>query len=143
MEPIDRLTQKLIIEYMGSDEARDILVDRKRPDVAALRERERIILGKIDQLAVDNLEELLTKRQVKIQTDHLQAQLDEIAKGLRRSAGSKALADLVDNPALWGGYSLDRRRMVIGEVVEFTLESGGKGRVFKPEHLRHRWLLEE
>jgi site-specific DNA recombinase len=143
MEPIDRLAQKLLIGFMGTEEARELLIDRNRPDVAALRERERIILGKIDQLAVDNLDELLTKRQVKIQTDHLQAQLDEIQKNLRRGSRSRAVEELVDNPNLWKGYTLDRRRMVISEVVEFTLLPGRKGVTFEPEHLSYRWLLAE
>jgi site-specific DNA recombinase len=143
MEPVDRLSQKLIVEFMGTDEARELLIDRSRPDVGQLRERERVILDKIDQLAIDNLEELLTKRQVKVQTDHLQAQLDEVRKDLRRGGRSRAVEELVDNPALWKGYSLDRRRMVISEVVEFTLFPGGRGASFKPEHLGYRWLVTE
>lgn len=143
MEPIDRLAQKLIIEFMGTEEAAELLIDRSRPDVGELRKREQIILQKIDQLAIDNINELLTARQVKVATDHLQAELGQVQKVMRKSGRSKAVEELVDNPSAWKGYSLDRRRMVIAEVVEFTLLPSGRGATFKPEHLGYRWLLAE
>lgn len=143
MEPIDRLAQKLIVDFMGTKEAQELLIDRSRPDVGELRRRESVLLAKIDQLAIDNINGLLTGRQVKVATDHIQAELEQIKKSLRQGGRSKAVEDLVDNPPLWKGYTLDRRRMVIAEVVEFTLYSGGRGATFQPEHLGYRWLLAE
>lgn len=143
MAPIDRLAQKLIVDFMATDEAQELLIDRSRPDVGELRQRERAILGKIDQLAIDGMNELYTARQVKVATDHLLAELNEIQKTLRVGSRSRAVEELVDNPRAWKSYTLDRRRLVISEVVEFTLHSGGRGAVFKPEHLGYRWLLAE
>lgn len=146
MAPIDALTHKLIIGFMGTPEAQELLVDRSRPDVAAMRERERIINDKMDQLAIDNINGLLNARQVKVATDHLEAELTQIRKTLRSGARSKAVEDLVnaDDPAMvWKGYSLDRRRTVISEIVELKLLPGGRGRVFEPKHLGYRWLIAE
>lgn len=145
MEPIDRLSQKLIVDFMTTDDAQELLIDRSRADVGQLRERERVLLDSIDQLAIDHTDGLLNARQVKVATDRLQTQLDEVQANLRRGGKSEAVKDLVcKNPApIWKRYSLDRRRMVISEVVEFTLRVGGKGSVFKPEHLGYRWLLAE
>lgn len=146
MIPINALAEKLLIGFMGTPEAQELLVDRNRPDVAVLRERERIINEKIDQLAIDNANDLLSARQVKVATDHLEAELKQISKTLRSGVRSKAVEEMVnsDDPAkTWEGYTLDRRRTVISEVVEFTLRPSGRGMIFQPEHLGYRWLVAE
>lgn len=145
IEPIDKLVTKLLIAFMATEEANELLVDRSGEDVGPLIEREKVINRAIDQLAIERAQELLTARQVRVATDNLEAERKEIQTKLRRTARARNLEQLVcDNPEpVWMGWSLDRRRMAIKESVELILYPGRRGVPFKPEHLGHRWLIAE
>ncbi|OMC55447.1 hypothetical protein A5747_13745 [Mycobacterium sp. IS-836] len=145
MAPIDNLAIKLILGFMATDEAKELLIDRSREDVVELVEREKVLEEKIRQLGLEWARDLMTPVQVKVATDTLTEELGQIRAQLRRSARARAIEELVcENPGpIWARWSLDRRRLAIREIVELTLLPGRKGMTFKPEHLAYRWLVAE
>lgn len=143
MEPIDRLVEKLIKAFLASDDAKELMIDRSREDLAALRLEERTLLGRLDELAVERADGLLTARQLKVATDKITPRLEEIQKKITHPGRKSTLEKLVSGAERWDDLGLDRRRAVIAEIAEFTLLPAGRGAVFKPEHLAYRWLVEE
>ncbi len=142
-EPIERLVVKLIKAFLASDQAQELLIDRSQKDVARLMAREKVLYQKMDQLAVDMADDLLTARQVKVSTDKYRAELDDIANKLEAFTKSSAVNGLVLKKETWESLTLDRQRAVVAEVAEFTLHPAGKGRTFEPQHLTYRWLINE
>lgn len=146
MEPVDKLAIKLLLAFMATDEAKELMIDRSQVNVSELIAVEKSILGEMDNLAIERARKLLNARQVKLATDALEVDLKAVQSKMRKSARSKAVEGLIysDDPkAAWARWSLHRRRMAIQESVELTLYPAGRGATFKPEHLGYRWLVAE
>lgn len=142
LEPVDALVTKLILGFMATDEAKKL----SRPpsgDANELREQIKALNEEIDGLALEHARKFLTLRQVKIATDEYVLQRDEIQKQLDTHVGISEVDELLDKPASWHVWSLDRRRLAIRKIVELKLMPAGRGRPFDRDQLRYRWLVAE
>lgn len=140
MDIIDREATNLVLAAMRHPSTRAAL-SAGSGELAPLRKREAEILSGIDELAVDKARGLLTARQVQVATKTLEADLCDVRAQLGGIVRTSAAAELAEDPSQWEGYSLDRKRLVISELVEFTLRPGGRGGPWRSELLEHRWLV--
>jgi len=128
------------------EDAADLLYDEQHDEVdtEALREEAKTLYSRLDALAVEHADGLLTARQVKVSTDRLQARLDEIEKKLRAPVavavfdgirlGTPKAADDVEK------LSPDRLRAVCNWLGTATvMPVGRRGKVFDPERVRWEW----
>lgn len=145
MAPVDELVTKLVSAYLKKH-CTDLLTDSTQVDMAALREQERNILDKIDGLAVDLADGLLTKRQVKVATDRHNEQLAEV-RGKMQPSRNRHIFDGLEDAVAKGfvkewfeGLPLDRQRGIVDTIVVFTLIPAGRGRPFHRDHLGIDWV---
>lgn len=146
-EPVDQAVTRLVLAFLASDKARDILARNRGVDIAHLRQRETILIERLDQLAVDYASGMLNGRQLKVATERLEKELKEVQAELVAHTREGAFSDLIrpDPKKVWDKLPLDRRRLVISELAEWRLvQIPRHNRVFKPErHLIVNWLIGE
>lgn len=134
----DKQVEHLMILFLSSDDAADVLIDRERVDVAALREEERVTLERMDKLAIDfYAKQTLTESQFQAASGSLQAQLEAVRGILRDATKSAVYEDLIgpNAAATWDGLGLARRRAAITTRFRFVLQPTGRGRKFSPDNI--------
>lgn len=142
---IDPLVVDLVVGFLASPGAAELLIDRKRADLNDLRQQERALLQQLDQLAVDYDEGNLTGRQVKIATERKQQRLEAVRAEMRDANKSRVFDGLIgvaNVRKVWDNLSLDRQRAVVSTLMEVTIKPIGSGRYhFDPDkHVGIRWL---
>lgn len=142
---IDPLVADLVVGFLASPDAAELLIDRKRADLNELRQQERALLQQLDQLAVDYDEGNLTGRQVKIATERKQQRLEALRAEMRDANKSRVFDGLIgvaNVRKVWDNLSLDRQRAVVSTLMEITIKPIGSGRYhFDPDkHVGIRWL---
>jgi len=130
-----RVTERVIARLSKKD-ARDLLIDDDREDLAALRTEQSTLRMRLDQLAEDFADGTLTASQLKAGTDRLRARLTDLETRMVHVDRAPILADLgtaSDVRKAWESIGLDRQRAVISLLYEVTLLPRGPGR--KPAEL--------
>jgi site-specific DNA recombinase len=130
-----RVTER-VIARLSRDDARDLLIDDDREDLAALRVEQSTLRMRLDQLAEQFADGTLTAGQLKAGTERLRTRLADLEARMIHVDRAPLLADLVtahDVRKAWEGIGLDRQRAVIDVIYKVTLLPRGPGR--KPAEL--------
>jgi DNA invertase Pin-like site-specific DNA recombinase len=125
-----------VIARLSRDDARDLLIDDNREDLAALRTEQSTLRMRLDQLAEQFADGTLTAGQLKKGTERLKARLTDLEVRMIHIDRAPLLADLVtaeDVRAAWNSVGLDRQRAVIDLLYVVTLLPRPPGR--KPAEL--------
>jgi DNA invertase Pin-like site-specific DNA recombinase len=144
--PVDELVVDLVLAYLSRPDAADLLVDQGREDLDALRRRERVLLDRLDALAVDYADELLDRRGYQVARERVESQLAEVTAKMHGGDRHRLLEDLVKakNPRkVWAKKSLDNRRAIIQTLMRPKVLPAGKGRRFRREQLVPGWVTGE
>jgi hypothetical protein len=126
----DEEVSAYIIERLSRGDAGELLVDRDRPDLAALAGQAQALRVRLDDAAAQFADGLIDGDQLRVITRRCRAQLAEIDQVRGDVSRAPVLRDLVgaaDVGAVWAGLSLDRRRAVVAALVDVTFFSGGAG----------------
>ncbi|MFL6047912.1 MAG: recombinase family protein [Propionibacteriaceae bacterium] len=118
-----RVTERVIARVSRND-ARDLLIDDKREDLAALRVEKHTLQLRLDQLAEDYADGTITRAQLKAGSERLRARLSDLEKRMVHVDRAPLLADLVtaeDVRTAWNGIGLDRQRAVVDLLYTITL----------------------
>jgi DNA invertase Pin-like site-specific DNA recombinase len=130
-----RVTER-VIARLSRDDARDLLIDDDREDLAQLRTEQATLRMRLDQLAEAFSDGALTASQLKKGTERLRARLGDIEARMVHIDRAPLLADLVtasDVRTAWQGAGLHRQRAVIDLLYVVTLLPRPPGR--KPAQL--------
>jgi len=141
-EHVEDLVVRVVIARLSRPDARDLLVDDKRPDVAALRKEAERLRRKLDSLAVDFTDGSLTASQLRTATTRARAKLADVEQRMAHVDRAPLLADLVtadDIQVVWDRLPLHRRRAVIDLLMTVTLLPGRKGPRFDPSTVEIEW----
>jgi len=142
-EPVDEYVAAVVVERLSRPDAADLLVDRHRPDVGALRTEAMSLRGRLESLAVDFADGCLTSGQLRTATERVRGRLGEVELALADAGRVSVVGPLVqaaDVQAVWVGLDLDRQRAVLDALVTVTLQPPGRGtRTFRPETVQIRW----
>ncbi|PRX95616.1 recombinase family protein [Allonocardiopsis opalescens] len=142
-EPIEEYVSALVVERCSRPDARELLVDRERPDVDALREESLTLRSRLDDLAVDYAEGAVSRAQLHAGTMRIRTRLVEIEAAMADAGRVDILGPLVhadDTRAEWEGYETSRRRLVIGALMTVRILPVKRGtRTFRPESLHVEW----
>jgi site-specific DNA recombinase len=125
-----RVTER-VIARLSRDDARDLLVDDEREDLAALRAEQSTLRLRLDQLVEQFADGGLTASQLRAGSERLRARLADLEARMVHVDRAPILADLVtaqDVRAAWEELSLDRQRAVIDLLYVVTLLPRGPGR---------------
>jgi DNA invertase Pin-like site-specific DNA recombinase len=105
-----------VIARLSREDARDLLIDDDREDLAALRSEESTLRLRLDQLAESFADGTISAAQLKAGSERLRARLTDIQTRTVHVDRAPILADLVtaeDVRTVWQGIGLDRQRAVI------------------------------
>jgi DNA invertase Pin-like site-specific DNA recombinase len=120
-----------VIARLSRDDARDLLVDDDREDLAELRTEQSTLRMRLDQLAEDFADGIITRDQFLAGTERLRGRLGDIEARMVHVDRAPLLADLVtasDVGKVWERLSLDRQRAVIDLLYTVTLLPGVRGK---------------
>jgi site-specific DNA recombinase len=125
-----------VIARLGRNDARDLLIDDDREDLAQLRAEESAVRLRLDQLAEAFAEATISAAQLKAGSERLRTRLVDLQTRMVHVDRAPILADLVtahDVREAWRGIGLDRQRAVIDLLYAVTLLPRPPGR--KPASL--------
>lgn len=152
-EPIDALVgggeidgkwrRGLVVERLDRADAVDLLSPQTGPDLARLREKDRAIRERMDNLAEALEQGVLTLPAVRRSSDRLKKELADIEGEIAALSATDVLAPLVNAPdveKMWQSYDLARRRAVVDVLMTVTLLAPGLGRrPFDPHTVKVEW----
>lgn len=137
-EPVDEYVREVVVARLSRPDAAELLTaDDAGPDAEALRSEVLALRGRLDTLAEQFADGVLTDQQMRAANLRVRTRLAEV-EGLLADAGRvNILGPLVnsdDVAATWDGLDVSRQRAVIDTLMTVRLLLVGKGvRTFKPE----------
>jgi DNA invertase Pin-like site-specific DNA recombinase len=120
-----------VIARLSRNDARDLLIDDDREDLAELRTEQSTLRIRLDQLAEQFADGALSASQLRAGTERLRTRLADLEARMVHIDRAPLLADLVtaqDVRAAWEGVGLDRQRAVIDLLYRVTLLPRPPGR---------------
>ncbi|MDQ2877384.1 MAG: recombinase family protein [Actinomycetota bacterium] len=143
--PVEDFIQRLVIERLSRPDAADLVaVPEGGPDLRELRAEAAAIRERLDEMAADRADGMISRAQLHSGTERANLRLAEIAAQQEEAARENVLAPLVaaGNAAeVWESLDLSRRRAVIRTLMTITVRSPGKGarRAFDPATVHIGW----
>jgi site-specific DNA recombinase len=131
-DPVDDLVYQVIAERLRRPDVADLLaVNDSAADATAMRQEAIGLRERLDSLAADYADGLLTGRQVQVATQRISASLADVEGQLAEAGRGSALAAVAAAPDAgdaWLGLPLDRQRAVLAALVTVVILPGRIGR---------------
>lgn len=130
-----------VADRLSHPNAIELLIPEERDDLDALREQARALRARLDSLAVEFADGVLSAAQIRTITKRINGQLEEIESILRDSQRSHVFDGLVglgpearDVAEVFNNLDLDRQRAVIDALLSITVKPTGRcGRTLRHE----------
>jgi DNA invertase Pin-like site-specific DNA recombinase len=138
-DPVDDYVDTIVARRLMRPDAAELVIAAEaspeaREKADALRVRRDVTLG----LAA--AEGTMTPAQIKVATDHIEAQLAELDAQLADAGRARVLGDLIGNGDGYLALPTARRRQVIDLLMEVRILPPGRGtRTFRPESVQIEW----
>lgn len=129
-DPLDEFVERVIIARLSRPDAVDLLDDRERHDVDALRGERRRLETVIRQAGDDEMDGLIDRAERVRLTRRANARLAEVDEKLRAGVDTSALAEIIgsnDVAAAWHGLSLGKKRAILEALATVVVFSVGQG----------------
>jgi hypothetical protein len=141
LEKVNQFVTDVMVERLSREDAAELIIDRGRVDLDALRAQAEAIQVQIDGLA-DAYEAGWTVQQVGRATKSLQEKLEAVEAQMVNANDARLFEGIIvaeDVRAEWEKMSLDRKRAMIDRLVVFTVNRTKRGRGWHPEHIGVAW----
>lgn len=135
---LDDLVAAYIVRRLSREDAADLRHDDTLPDVAALRDEAAQCRARLDTLAVDYADGVLSSSQMRTASGRLRSRL-EAAEAKMAHGDRTALLDGVlgeQAAAVWPTLALHRRRGLVELLVDVTILRSPRGPRFDPAYVR-------
>jgi hypothetical protein len=138
--PVDDHVTELVVEWLSLPSAADILLDQNRPDLRELRLEASGLREKLDALAIDYAEGLLTRDQLRSGTERVRTRLSQVESVMQDANKARLFKGVVgDGAQAFSDLMLDRRRAIIDALMTVTFRKArGTGR-FDPGAIQVEW----
>lgn len=141
-EPIDEYVHAVVAEYLRRPDVASALTSAA-PEVDGLRDEATALRARLDQLAGDYADGLLTGRQLHLATERITMRLDELETRLSTSARATGLGDVLaanDKASVFLAAPVGVRQAVIAALATVTILPGQVGKNdFDPRSVRIEW----
>ncbi|GAA2726314.1 recombinase family protein [Actinocorallia aurantiaca] len=141
--PVEEFVSAVVVERLSRLDAVELLADRGRPDTGTLRTDAAALRQRIENLALDYADGVLTRSQMKTANERLSGKLAEVESQLADAGRVSVLGPLIgaeDVRAVWDSLGVDRQRLVVDTLMVVRLDPPGRGtRTFRPETVRIEW----
>ncbi|WP_159795778.1 recombinase family protein [Puerhibacterium puerhi] len=128
---LDAYVSTLVVEFLSDPDSADLLhTGEKNAEVDELRAKKAFLEERLNGLAVDYAEGLLTREQMVAGTARARESLEAVEARLSTFAGGHALDGLAGAPnaaQMWEGLDLERKRAVIRWLLDIELKPGVQG----------------
>src|SRR5699024_4720462 len=144
-EPIDELTEAVILERLSRDDAKQLLEpDKPELDVSALRAESNAQRTRIDEAAKLFAAGKIQATQLETITAACEARISELEKTIADSVTASPLTGLIaasDVRSAWEDLDIMLKREVVRTLFDrIVLEPVGRGaRIFRPESITYIW----
>ncbi|MGJ0389029.1 recombinase family protein [Microbacterium sp. CGR1] len=128
--PLDDFVERLVVARLERPDAIDLLVDRERPDVDALRAERRRLEVSLRELGDDHDDGLVGRAEYQRRLKRLNSRVAELDGKLQAGANVEPLRDLVgatDVRRAWDALPLGRKRAVLEALLIIEVHSVGQG----------------
>ncbi len=136
-DPVEAYVRSVVVGILSNYDARDLLHDDKHPDIDALRAQSIGLRERLDALAVDFADGILTGSQIRTATERLRRNLAEVEAQMADAGRVDKLGPLVsasDVGAAWDALSVSRQRAVLEVLMDVIIYPPGRGtRTFNPD----------
>lgn len=129
MKSMDELVTDLIKARLMQDDAADIFI-RPETDTRHLYEELLTKRQKLEQIAIDYAEDLLTRQQMSVATKRLESRIEELEREIAVAAQPDDFSDFLPgkNVSQWfDNLPLERKRALIGMFCNITIHPVGRG----------------
>lgn len=123
-DKMDRFVTQAVLARFARADAADLLTDRDAPDFEKLHARASALRAKLDDLAHDYEEDVLTRSEWKILRDGTMAKLKVIEESMTHVSVAPVLAPLVQAESAeeaWSAMDLAQQRTVAATMLRVTL----------------------
>jgi site-specific DNA recombinase len=141
-DPVDALVCDVIAARLRALDLKKLSTTIDDNVVADLRSQALNCRERMDSLAQDYADGLLTARQVQVATTRLKATLGDVEAKLADAGKGSAFASIAgakDLADAWQKLPLDRQRAVLGALCDVVILPSKRGRGFDPETVRFDW----
>lgn len=141
--PVEEFVEAVMIGRLSRPDARRLLDDTTRPDIGALRQRAVELRTRLDGMAVEFADGVLTASQLRAATERIRGQLTETEAAMAHAGRVDLLGPLVGTAEVettWNAMTTSRKRAVIDLLAVVTVHPPGRGvRTFRPETVGIDW----
>jgi hypothetical protein len=134
---VEEWVSEVVIARLSRPDAVELLTDNERPDIEALRSEAAAHRARLDELASEFADGVLTASQLRTATSKLRSKLSAIEARMADAGRVDVFGPLVGAAnvrAVWGALSTNRKRVVIDALMIIKLMPPGRGRrIFDPE----------
>lgn len=142
-EPIEDFVVAVVLERLSRPDARNLLSKPVTVDTGALHSEAVALRERLESVAVQYADGILTATQLRAATERIRGRLVEVEAELADGARVDvlgALAGADDVQAVWDGLPPTRRAAVVRELMLVTIHPVGRGvRTFRPESVSIEW----
>lgn len=128
--PLDAFVASLVVDRLSRPDAADLLLDRDRPDLDALRTERREVQVRLDGIAGYIADGSLSIDQAGSALRDLRTRLAGIDDQMTEVSRVEVLGDVVsaaDVAAVWADLSLDRKRAIVDMLMRVEVHTIGQG----------------
>jgi site-specific DNA recombinase len=130
--PVEQWVSEVVIARLSRDDAAELLRDDNRPDVEALRTEAAALRARLDQLATEFADGVLTASQLRTATSRVKSKLATAEARMADAGRTDVLGPLIqagDVRAAWEALTVDRQRAVIDALMIVTLMPPGHDQI--------------
>ncbi|WP_280364243.1 recombinase family protein [Nocardia abscessus] len=124
---VDDHVTGLVVARLSRPDAGDLLVDQNRPDLHELRLEAAALREKLDTLAIDYAEGVLSREQLRTGSARARAKLEQIETAMQDANLARLFKGVVGEGAVeFPGLLLDRRRAIIDALMVITFQRASR-----------------
>jgi DNA invertase Pin-like site-specific DNA recombinase len=135
--PVDEWVSEVVIARLSRPDAAELLRDGKRPDIDALRTESQVLRLRLDQIATEFADGVLTSGQLRTMTGRLKSKIAANESEMADAGRVNIFGPLVkakDVRRVWQSLSTDNQRKVIDALMIIRIMAPGRGRrTFDPD----------
>lgn len=136
-DPVEAYVEETVVNILSSDNAKSLLQVDQHPNMDQLRLEAVGLRERLDALAIDFADGVLTAAQIRTATERMRKRLSEIEGELADAGRVDKLGSLIgaaDVQSAWDALSVARKRAVIDVLMTVTILPPGRGvRTFNPD----------
>ncbi len=143
--PVDDYVEAVVVARLSQPDAVAVFAPQVKQDVTPLATEAQAVRERLDGVAAQFADGVLTDAQLRTITTRLRDRLAELESEMAEIGRANTVAPLAsaaDAAAVWETLDMSRKRAIISALMEVTVHSPGQGvREFRPETVEIEWKV--